>query len=181
MAGMKLCPSRKTHGDPHQVATTTESGSRHSGERSRSRDGLWMVPASASAQRQHAVRAYLDGCLMPDDIENLLRRLIGGDDAAATEILARAGTAAAPALLVAAALLTDEHGQHRALLARAADSATTTRDRQLVAVAAAHLGGDEDLLDALVRDHLSDYPDNILAAWIAAKHTRPAHIVPFTS
>ena len=118
---------------------------------------------------------------MHNDIENLLRRLIGDDEEAAAEILERATTSTAPALLVAAALITDEHFQHSGLLARAAKNATTTRDRQLVAVAAAHLGGDEDLLDALVRDHLSDYPDNILAAWIAAKHTRPAHIVPFTS
>jgi hypothetical protein len=118
---------------------------------------------------------------MPDDIENLLRRLIGGDDAAVTEILDRAATVNAPPLLGAAALLTDEHGQHSSLLARAADNATTTRDRQLVAVAAAHLDDDEDLVDALVRDHLSDYPDNILAAWIAAQHTRPGQPVPFTS
>ncbi len=26
------------------------------------------------------------------------------------------------------------------------------------------------LLDALVRDHLADHPDNVLAAWIAAQH-----------
>ena len=29
---------------------------------------------------------------------------------------------------------------------------------------------DEDLLDALVRDHLADHPDSILAAWIATQH-----------
>jgi hypothetical protein len=37
------------------------------------------------------------------------------------------------------------------------------------------------LLDALVRDHLADHPDNILAAWIGAQHTRPgqpAHLHP---
>jgi hypothetical protein len=36
------------------------------------------------------------------------------------------------------------------------------------------VNGDAVLLDALVRDHLADHPDNILAAWIAAKHTPPA-------
>jgi hypothetical protein len=43
-----------------------------------------------------------------------------------------------------------------------------------VAIAAAHLRHDEELLDALVRDHLADHPDSILAAWIATKHPRPS-------
>ena len=47
-------------------------------------------------------------------------------------------------------------------------SAGTTRDRQVVAIAAAHLAGDSDRVDALARDHLVDYPDSILVAWIAA-------------
>jgi hypothetical protein len=107
---------------------------------------------------------------MPDDIETLLRRLIGGDDAAPGEIRRRARTDNSPVLLVAAALVTDQPDD---LLARAADNAVTTRDRQLVAIATAHLDDDEDLLDVFVRDHLSDHPDNILAAWIAAKHASP--------
>jgi hypothetical protein len=45
------------------------------------------------------------------------------------------------------------------------------RDRQLVAIARAHLDGDEERLDAFGRDHLAEHPDNILAAWIAAQHT----------
>jgi len=105
---------------------------------------------------------------MPDDVETLLRRLIGGDDHAVAEILDRAGTTDSPVLLVAGALVSEEPA---ALLTRAALNATTTRNRQLVALAAAHLNDDVDLLDALVRDHLADHPDNILAAWIAAKHT----------
>ena len=88
---------------------------------------------------------------MPDDTENLLNRMIAGDHDAVAEIVARAAT-----------------------------FATTTRDRQLVAVAAAHLAGDEDLFLALVRDHLADYPDNRLAAWIAAKHTQPVRPAPFS-
>jgi hypothetical protein len=108
---------------------------------------------------------------MPTDIEVLLRRLIGGDETAPAEILERAETDDSPGLLVAAALVTDEP---TGLLARAAKSATTTRDRQLVAIATAHLDDDSDLLDALVRDHLSDHPDNVLAAWIAARHS-PLH------
>ncbi len=38
-----------------------------------------------------------------------------------------------------------------------------------MAVATAHIAGDEELLDALVRDHLADHPDHVLAAWIAAR------------
>ncbi len=108
---------------------------------------------------------------MTEDTDLLLLRMIGGDRAAGSEVVDRAATSVSPRVLVAAAVLTGEHAE----LARATGCAVTTRDRQLVAVAAAHLDGDEDLLDALVRDHLSDYPDNLLAAWIAAKHTRPDH------
>jgi hypothetical protein len=53
------------------------------------------------------------------------------------------------------------------LLLHAAGVARTTRDRQLVAIAAAHLHGDRDLVDALARDHLVDHPDSVLVAWIA--------------
>jgi hypothetical protein len=70
--------------------------------------------------------------------------------------------------LVLSALVADDG---RALLEEAAGRASTTRDRQLVAIATAHLDGDDDRLDALVRDHLADHPDNVLAAWIAALHT----------
>ena len=105
---------------------------------------------------------------MPDDAESLIRRLIGGDADAPAEIEDEARTSTSPTLLVAAAMLA--HEPHD-LLARAARSAATTRDRQLVTVAATHLSGDAELLDALVRDHLADHPDNILAAWIAAQHS----------
>jgi hypothetical protein len=54
------------------------------------------------------------------------------------------------------------------LLERAESAARTTRDRQLVAIAAAYLSGDGDRVDALARDHLADHPDNVLVAWIAA-------------
>ena len=50
--------------------------------------------------------------------------------------------------------------------------AATTRDRQLVAIATAHLRGERELVDALARDHLVDHPDNVLVAWIAgASHS----------
>jgi hypothetical protein len=55
-----------------------------------------------------------------------------------------------------------------ALLARATAAATTSQERQLVAIAAAHLRGDPELVDALARDHLADHPGDVLVAWIAA-------------
>ena len=69
---------------------------------------------------------------------------------------------------MAAALVADEPTVY---LTRAATSAATTRERQLVAIATAHLDDDAELLDALARDHLSDHPDSVLAAWIAAQNT----------
>jgi hypothetical protein len=110
---------------------------------------------------------------MPPDIEVLLLRLIGGDATAPVEILDCARTSDSPGLLVAAALVTAQPTEPAAFLARAAKHAATTRDRQLVSIATAHLDDDADLLDALVRDHLSDHPDNVLAAWIASRRTRP--------
>jgi len=112
---------------------------------------------------------------MPDETETLIRRLISGDQAAADAVLTRARTSEIPALLVAAALISGD--RDGLLLARAAAHATTTRDRQLVAVATAHLEGNHDLFDALIRDHLADHPDNVLAAWIATRHT--GRHVPF--
>jgi hypothetical protein len=57
-------------------------------------------------------------------------------------------------------------------MARAGALAATTRDRQLVAIAAAHLSGEDDLVDALARDHLVDHPDNVLVAWMAGVRHR---------
>ena len=113
---------------------------------------------------------------MPPDIEVLLLRLIGGDATAPVEILDCARTSDSPALLVAAALVTEQPTEPAAFLARAAKHAATTRDRQLVSIATAHLDDDADLLDALVRDHLSDHPDNVLAAWIASRRTHTDHL-----
>jgi hypothetical protein len=108
---------------------------------------------------------------MPIDLDALLGRLIGGDDTAAAEILDRARYDDSPRLLVAAALLADEPEPH---MARAGENATSTRDRQLVALAVAFVNDDAALLDALACDHLSDHPDSVLAAWIAGQHTSTA-------
>ncbi len=85
------------------------------------------------------------------------------------QLVAAAQTSHDPTILVAAALFTpDSDG----LMARAASMAATTRDRQLVAIATAHLRGERERVDALARDHLVDHPDNVLVAWIAgASHS----------
>ena len=44
----------------------------------------------------------------------------------------------------------------------------TREDRQLVAIARAHLAGDRELVDALARDHLVDFPGSYLVAWVAS-------------
>jgi len=49
-------------------------------------------------------------------------------------------------------------------------AAVTVRQRQLVALARLHLAGDDERFDALVRDHLSEHPDHVVAAWLAAVH-----------
>jgi hypothetical protein len=102
---------------------------------------------------------------VPDEDTTLLHRLIGDLPDAPAEVLDRApGSTSAPLLVAAALLACDRH-----LLARAARYASTTRDRQLVALAEAHLHGNADLLHVLVRDHLCEHPDNLLAAWIAGR------------
>lgn len=60
-----------------------------------------------------------------------------------------------------------------AALAQANAAAATTRERQLVALTAAYLDHDDDLLDALVRDHLDDHADSALARRL---QRRPTHL-----
>jgi hypothetical protein len=99
---------------------------------------------------------------------DLLRRMIGGSHHARVEVLARASSSTSPSLLVAAAVLAEDPD----VLVRAGRHAVTVRDRQLVALVHARLRGDEELFDALVRDHLAEHPDNLLAAWIAGHDLR---------
>jgi hypothetical protein len=105
----------------------------------------------------------------PTRSEQLLHQLVVGDAAAISAIVEASRTSDDPAILVAAALFAADAD---ALMARAGGTAATTRDRQLVAIATAHLHGERDLVDALARDHLVDHPDNVLVAWIAgASHS----------
>ena len=109
---------------------------------------------------------------MPPSLpQQLLHQLAVGDAAAVAAIVEASRTSDDPIILVAAALFAPDGD---ALLARAASVALTTRDRQLVTIAGAHLRGERDLVDALARDHLSDHPDNVLAAWIAGASHRTA-------
>ncbi len=104
-------------------------------------------------------------------MNQLLRRLVTGEDAAITAIVDASQTSTDPVILVAAALFAPDGDR---LLVQAERLASTTRDRQLVAIAAAHRRGDRELVDALARDHLVDHPDNVLVAWIAdASHNQP--------
>jgi hypothetical protein len=107
---------------------------------------------------------------MPSSLpEQLLHRLMVGDAATVAAIVEASRASDDPLILVAAALFAPDGD---GLMARAGRTATTTRDRQLVAIATAHLRGERDLVDALARDHLVDHPDNVLVAWIAGASHR---------
>ena len=84
----------------------------------------------------------------------LIRRAIGGDAASIFRILSDA-KAHEDALVVTMAALIERDA---ARLANADGIARTSRDRQVVAIARAHLAGDAELVDALARDHLVTYP-----------------------
>ncbi|MGK5115621.1 MULTISPECIES: hypothetical protein [unclassified Geodermatophilus] len=97
--------------------------------------------------------------------QDLIRRLVAGDPTATPLLVDRAGTSADPAVLVAAALVVPVW---EPLLERAAATARDVPERQVVAIAAAHLRGEHDRALLLARDHLADHPGNALVAHIAA-------------
>ncbi len=99
-----------------------------------------------------------------DDVDNVIRQAIGGDVNAIAWIAAHADTTDDAVTIVMAAVLE----RHPSRLDRARAVAMTSRDRQVVAVARAHLDGNSELVDALARDHLVDYPDSLIVAWIAS-------------
>jgi hypothetical protein len=71
---------------------------------------------------------------------------------------------------VAAALLAVSSDE---LLVDAELLASSTQDRQFVAIAAAFVAGDHDRVDALARDHLLDHPSRPVLGWIV-DHSRRA-------
>jgi hypothetical protein len=104
---------------------------------------------------------------VPAEPDNLIHQLAVGDAAAVAAIVDQAHASSDVTTLVSAALFAADAS---ALLERAASVANTTRDRQVVAIAIAHVAGDADLVDALARDHLTDHPTGVLVAWMTA-HT----------
>jgi hypothetical protein len=99
--------------------------------------------------------------------ELLIRQAIGGNRDAIAWIVAHVDVTDDPSLLVMAALLACLPDVPK-LLDRAAAVSSHREDRQLVAIAHAHLAGDRELVDALARDHLVDFPGSYLVAWVAS-------------
>ncbi len=104
------------------------------------------------------------GGMTEDGVDTVIRHAIGGDVDAIAWITAHADTTDDAVTIVMAAVLE----RHPSRLDRARAVAATNRDRQVVAVARAHLDGNRELVDALARDHLVDYPDSLIVAWIAS-------------
>jgi hypothetical protein len=110
----------------------------------------------------------------PDTTE-LIRQLITGDRAVANGLLRRAKTSTEPLALVVAAIA---HPAETGLLVRALRIASSTRDRQVIAIASAFLAGESDRVDALAREHLVDNPDSVLVAWLASSAPPRAEAQP---
>jgi hypothetical protein len=108
---------------------------------------------------------------MSAESENVIHRLAVGGIAVVAEIIERARISDDVTTVVAAALFAPAGDND--LMDRAASLATTTSDRQLVAIAIAHLEGNAGRVKDLARDHLVDHPDGVLVAWItsASNHT----------
>jgi hypothetical protein len=105
-----------------------------------------------------------------DELDDSVRRAIGGDPAAVAWIGAHADDTDEPLVLVMAAVLDTD----TARLDRARTMATSSVERQVVEIARAHLEGRTDQVDALARDHLVDHPGSLIVAWIASGAVRTA-------
>src|SRR4051812_7915055 len=95
----------------------------------------------------------------------LIHQLAVGDPQSVARLVEEAQGSEDVTTLVAAALFAAEPTE---LMGRATALAATSRERQLVAIATAHLAGDRDRVEDLARDHLADHPDGVLVAWITA-------------
>jgi hypothetical protein len=102
-----------------------------------------------------------------DDVDRMVRRAIGGDPRSIAWISANATGSADPTLITLSAVLEDRLDGIRDALA----IATSTRDRQVAAIADAHLRGRHDLVQALAREHLADHPSSFIVAWLASGGT----------
>jgi hypothetical protein len=99
-----------------------------------------------------------------EPLDDTIRRAIGGDADAATRIAVHALVGDNPSVMVVAAILACDPTH----LDRALAISTTSRDRQLVEIACAYVGGRPEQVDALSREHLVDHPGNLVVAWIAS-------------
>jgi hypothetical protein len=104
---------------------------------------------------------------MPAESANVIHQLAVGGDAAIAQVIEGARTSDDVITVVAAALFAPAGNND--LMKRAATLATTTRDRQLVTIAIAHLEGNAGRVEDLARDHLVDHPDSVLVAWITSE------------
>src|SRR3954469_24737671 len=99
-----------------------------------------------------------------DEVDKSVRQAIGGDAHALSTLVTQADASDEVLLITMAALVEGLPAR----LDRAGELAARTRDRQVVAIARAHLEGRNELVDALARDHLADYPDSLIVSWIAS-------------
>jgi hypothetical protein len=100
------------------------------------------------------------------DRQELIEHLLRETTESRTETRTGATRTQTLVVLVAAALLADASGD---LLADALRLATSTPDRQFVAIAAAYLAGDQDRVAALAGDHLVDHPPRPVLTWIVER------------
>jgi hypothetical protein len=131
---------------------------------------LTLVPAPLRCRCQRGVSAMAHAPGMNDDgVAHSIRRAIGGDGDAIAWVAAH-GPDSGDAILMALAAVLE---RDPAALERARTVAGTTRQRQVVEIARAHLDGAAELVDALARDHLVDHPDSLIVAWIASHEIGP--------
>jgi hypothetical protein len=99
----------------------------------------------------------------------VIRQAIGEDQHAITWLINESSRTDSALVVAMAAVFAKDPD----LLVLARRLAEGTRDRQLVEIARAHLAGDTGLVDVLARDHLVDFPDSLIVAWIAAGAAGP--------
>ncbi len=97
-------------------------------------------------------------------VDDAIARLIGGDPLA-TDLIRSAALAYADRVEIhaALALVADDPVPG---LARALELATTRHDRQHVAIIDAHLTGTAERTRILARQHLAEFPDDVVISWL---------------
>src|SRR5436190_16555946 len=98
------------------------------------------------------------------EVEATVGPAMAGDSEAIRHVIDCAQSSADARVLAVAAVLAGRVEW----VERATGLAVTSRDRQIVAIASAYLCGDIVLVQLLARDHLSEHPDSLIVAWMAA-------------